>query len=224
VTATIRTAARVCAVVCLLAPPACAGGDDTQLPPELRPLPWKRWALFDPILDPRSALFEGGYAALKSAATGGGRRGALRLAIGDGIRTEWGVPLLELERRLSVTATSPTDLLVQLPCYTLWGGLRLGPAELSAGTGLCALGVDTFGSGVAFSALSPSAAARATVVVGRVRVSALASIEYLWRWFGRTDLVVRALSFDLALVGAPAGRLGTHPVIVSPPPASGAED
>jgi hypothetical protein len=210
--------------VCLLAAPARANDGAAQLPPELRPLAWKRWALFDPILDPRSALFDGGYATLTSAATGGGRQGALRLAIGDGIRTEWGVPLVELERRLNVTATSPTDLLVQLPCYTMWGGLRLGPTELGAGTGLCAAGFDTLGSGVALSALSPSAAARATFVLGRVRVSALASIEYLWRWFGRADLVVRVISFDLALIGAPAGRLGTHPVIVSPPPASGAED
>lgn len=208
--------------MCHLAAPAHAADSAPQLPPELRPLPWKRWALFDPILDPRSALVEGGYATL--AGTGGGRRGALRLAIGDGIRTEWGVPLVELERRLSVTATSPTDLLVQLPCYTMWGGLRLGPTELGAGSGLCAVGIDTLGSGVAFSALSPSAAARATIVVGRVRVSALASIEYLWRWFGRTDLVVRAISIDLALVAAPEGRLGTHPVILSPASPSGAGD
>jgi hypothetical protein len=212
----------VLAVACLLGASARAADSNTNVPPELRPLPWKRWALFDPILDPRSVLLEGGYATL--AASGGGRHGALRLAVGDGIRTEWGVPLVELERRLAVTATSPTDLLVELPCYTMWGGLRLGPAELGAGSGVCALGVDTLGRGVAFSALSPSAAARATFVVGHVRVSALASIEYLWRWFGRDDLVVSALSIDLALIGAPAGRLGTHPVIVTPRAPSGAED
>jgi hypothetical protein len=224
VTEAIRTAARACTVACLLScvtVARAADADTNSVPPELRPLPWKRWALFDPVLDPRSALLEAGHSTL--AAPGGGHRGALRLAVGDGIRTEWGVPLVELERRLAVTAASATDLLVELPCYTMWGGLRLGPAELGAGPGVCAFGVDTLGKGVAFSALSPSGAARATLVVGRVRVSALASVEYLWRWFS-ADLVVRSLSIDVALIGAPAGRLGTHPLIVSPPSPSGVGD
>jgi hypothetical protein len=187
-----------------------------QSPPSditAKPVPWKRWPLFDPRLDPRSGFLFGGVAWLPPE-SGTGHETGLTLGVGDGIRTEWGPIFVESERSLRLTAPRPLDLAVRLPCFTLSGGLRLGLVELQAGFGVSVFGVDTLDRGFGFSFFSPGASVRATVVAGRVRASVQASTEYLWRWFDRRDIPINALTLHLALVGQPSRRFGSHPLDV----------
>jgi hypothetical protein len=191
---------------------AGVGGRD-DVPITSKPVPWKRWKLFDPRLDPRSGFFVGGVAWLPLPSSPG-HDPALHLAVGDGIRTEWGPVFVESERSLRITAPHALDVAVRLPCYTFSGGLHAGPFELQAGVGLSVFGVDTLDRGVAFSFFSPGATARATVVAGRVRASVQASTEYLWRWFDRRDIAITSLALQLAIVNPPSRKFGSHPLDV----------
>jgi hypothetical protein len=190
-------------------------GGDSSIPIEQRPVPYKPLPILDPRLSPRSGFLLIGVAAVPvPPATGNGHERGLTLAIGDGIRTQWGVAFVELERSLRLTAPRWSDISVRLPCYTMSGGLTLGPAELELGGGLSFFGFDWLDDGVAFSFLSPGASARATIVFDRVRASVVASTEYLWRWFDRRDVVLNALSLQIAIVNPPSRRFGTHPLDV----------
>jgi hypothetical protein len=203
-------------LLALLTVSAPNGARAQQSPPSditAKPVPWKRWPLFDPRLDPRSGFVYGGVAWLEPAA-GAGHDAGVTVGVGDGIRTEWGRVFVESERSLRLTAPRLLDVAIRLPCFTLSGGLRLGPVELQAGFGLSVFGVDTLDSGVGFSFFSPGASARATVEAGRVRISLQASTEYLWRWFDRRDIPINALTLHLAFVGQPSRRFGQHPLDV----------
>jgi hypothetical protein len=179
-----------------------------------RPMPYTPSPLFDGRVSPRSGFLVAGVASVPPSPWNG-REHALSLAVGDGLRTEWGVAFLELERSIRVTAPRLSDLSVRLPCYALSGGLHLGPFELEAGGGLSLLGVDWLDDdGVGFSFLSPGASARATLVIDRVRASVQVSTEYLWRWFDRRDVVLNALALQIAISSPPSMKFGTRPLDV----------
>jgi hypothetical protein len=189
-------------------------GPADAVPITERPIAYQPYPIFDPHLSPRSGFLVAGVASVPPSPWNGRER-ALTLAIGDGIRSEWGVAFVELERSVRLTAPRPSDLSVRLPCYALSGGLRVGPFELEAGGGLSLLGVDWLDDdGVAFSFLSPGAGARATVVIDRLRASVQLSTEYLWRWFDRRDVVINALALQLAIVSPPSRRFGSRPIAV----------
>lgn len=90
----------------------------------------------------------------------------------------------------------------------VFAGLALGPIEPELGAGLSTLTVDVFHGNFSAELFSPRAEAGLWVHLGKVRVGAHAYGEYLWRWLGNRDYLLRGVAFELSLVVAATGRNG----------------
>jgi len=81
--------------------------------------------------------------------------------------------------------------------------MALGPFEPEVGGGLSTVTVDVFHAHWSAEMFSPRAEAGLWVHLGPVRVGAHAYGEYLWRWFGNTDYLLRGVSIDLGFEQRP---------------------
>lgn len=77
-------------------------------------------------------------------------------------------------------------------------GVRLGAFELAAGTSVSALNVEWVDGRFGFGMLWPRSSAGLCLHLGRLRLDALAHVEYLWNWFG-PDHFVRGAGLLISL-------------------------
>lgn len=76
------------------------------------------------------------------------------------------------------------------------GGIALGPIEPEIHVGAHIVEFDVFHANWNFSLLSPRASAEVGIRLGRARVEFVGYTQYLWRWYGESQLV-RGLSVGL---------------------------
>jgi len=91
----------------------------------------------------------------------------------------------------------------------LYAGVALGPFEPEVGGGLSLVTVDVFHANFSAEMFSPRAEAGFWLHFRSVRVGAHAYAEYLWRWFGSRDYLLRGVAIEVALESSrvrPAGR------------------
>jgi hypothetical protein len=80
-------------------------------------------------------------------------------------------------------------------------GLELGPVEPEVGGGFSTFTVDAFHGDFSFEMLSPRASAAVWLHFGGLRLGVEAYGEYLWRWLGDSNYLLRGLEFEVSLGG-----------------------
>jgi hypothetical protein len=78
-------------------------------------------------------------------------------------------------------------------------GLALGPFEPEVSVALSLVTVDAFHGNWSGELFVPRTAAGAWMHLGALRLGAHAFGEYLWRWLGNGDVVLRGIAFSLEL-------------------------
>jgi hypothetical protein len=81
--------------------------------------------------------------------------------------------------------------------------LALGPLEPEVGGGFSTITVDVFHGAGSAELFSPRAEAGVWLHAGSVRVGVHAYGEYLWRWFGNTDYLLRGISIAVGFEARP---------------------
>jgi hypothetical protein len=84
-------------------------------------------------------------------------------------------------------------------------GLALGPVEPEVGGGFSTLTADVFHGDFSFEMLSPRAVAGLWIHLGNLRLGVEAYGEYLWRWLGDTNYLLRGVAFELSIGGVRGG-------------------
>ena len=83
-------------------------------------------------------------------------------------------------------------------------GLALGPVEPEVGGGLSTFTVDAFHGDFSFEMFSPRASAAVWLHFGGLRLGVEAYAEYLWRWLGDSNYMLRGLEVEMSLGGVRA--------------------
>jgi hypothetical protein len=78
-------------------------------------------------------------------------------------------------------------------------GLAVGPFEPEVGAGLSMLTVDVFHANFSVELASPRAELGFAVHFGRLRLGAHAYGEFLWRWLGDRDYLLRGVAIELGV-------------------------
>ncbi len=88
--------------------------------------------------------------------------------------------------------------------------LALGPLEPEVGGGVSTITVDVIHGTGSAELLSPRAEAGLWLHAGSFRVGAHAYGEYLWRWFGNTDYLLRGVTIDLGFEARAPQQVPQH--------------
>lgn len=188
------------------APPARAAS-----PAEV-PIPWKRWALFDPLVSPRETVWFGGPVSLRDVDKVSPLRG-VAFGVAETIHETRGPLWLSLQRTGELRVHSRWTI-VPILRYLYEAGLRLGGVDIGAGPTLIPLTLDVSRSKFSFGGMSPGVAARVGYKTGGFRVSLRAEREYLWRWFGQPSAVMSAFVLEIAGEQPRPLRRRGHPIVL----------
>lgn len=170
---------------------APAGSDEPRsLPPFPEPL-WKDGDLPGP-LDPRRLhwvrLYELGLPFFRGVHHDTWKTGVFDLTVGQEMRTDR-FPFYLMSTRAS-TLRMYDDKSYALSIFQdVGGGVALGPFEPEVHAGAHLIELDVFHANWNISTLSPRASAELGVRVGRARVELVLYTQYLWRWFGESQLI-----------------------------------
>jgi hypothetical protein len=80
-------------------------------------------------------------------------------------------------------------------------GLALGPIEPEIGGGVSTFTIDDFHANFSVQMFSPRVAAAIWAHLGNLRLGVEAYSEYLWRWLGDSNYLLRGLEFELSVGG-----------------------
>jgi hypothetical protein len=87
----------------------------------------------------------------------------------------------------------------------VFAGVAIGPIEPEVGGGLSMFTVDVFHANFSAELFSPRAEAGFWVHVSKLRLGAHAYAEYLWRWFGDRNYLMRGVAFEVSIESPRAG-------------------
>ena len=113
--------------------------------------------------------------------------------------------VLHLHAEVALEALDSKSFALVLPRYSYVAGVRLGPIEPELGVSFSLLNLDVIHKEFSFGLLSPGARGGIALDLGAVRLSAVATTEYRWRWLGDQDYRLRSLLLTLSLQQFPFG-------------------
>lgn len=185
----------------------------TAVDPTQTPMVWKRWDLFDPFVDPYE-LFLGGGVVQWTERHRARRFEGYGISFGERISTRRGPLLVTGKREVSLRFMDQSTFALGLATLSFAGGARLGPFEVSAGPGLTMVDIDHSVKHFSLGFFAPRASLQAGVWLGPIRIGAVATREYHWRWWGRSSALADLMMIEVSLLQSPKTHRFGRPLIV----------